>query len=240
MTDPEAFFGRWENVNASSNDIDRIIITRQEPGLIALHIWQSCSDASCVLETIPDNSEDLEDGTLTFSLDWKDEPLILSLRMADAGKLELASTEPASGNFEKQFFFKPNTSTFFQQLKLEDAKAANFSRTRLDGSFKEVNYLSPGTILMYQTNEGRVGKIQIRGNDVRLTMRWFTWNPDGTAFGGQDFLSIRYSNYYDMDLGAEDKTAGRSTCDFFWNDKSKDNRWLEPQNGAMFAVFHLE
>jgi len=240
VTDPEAYFGRWENISPFSGAIDRILITRVEPRLLTLHLWQTCGNTTCFREAISVNSADLAEGALIFSLDWNAQSHLLNLRLTETGKLELAPADPAAGTFEKQYFSTSQTSSFYQQLELEDAQAANFTRTRLSGSYTDINYLAPGNILWYQTNEGRIGKLQVRGNDVRLTMRWHTWTPDGAVFGGQDYLSIRYSQYYDMDRGIEDQTADRSTCDFFWNGQDKNDKWLEPQNGAVFAVFHLD
>ena len=50
----------------------------------------------------------------------------------------------------------------------------------IDGSNNDQNKIPAGTIIVYQTNAGNLGKAIILAYGYNLTMRWATYRPDGT------------------------------------------------------------
>lgn len=236
----ESFAGRWENINTQTNSLYRVTITQKVPGQISVQLWRACGQDQCNLGNYTSTVNDLQDGKISVFLNWNDQPLDLELSLYEGGKLLISAAEEADRNtFEDQFFSRPVSSTFFQQINADDARSVSLGRLRINGSNNELNFLRPGTILIYQTTEGRYGKIQIRGNDEILTMRWTTWDLMGEVYQESDYLPLKGNAYYDMDLGQEDTGEAKSLSEFLWIDKGKAQRWLEPVNTALIAVYHL-
>lgn len=236
----ESFAGRWENINAQTNSLYRITITQKVPGQVSVQLWRACGQNQCNLGNYSSTINDLQDGKISISLNWNDQTLALGLSLYEGGQLLISAEDEADRNiFEDQFFSRPTASTFFEQINVEDARSVSLARLRINGSNNELNFLRPGTILIYQTNEGRYGKIQIRANDDILTMRWTTWDLMGDIYQESDYLPLKGNTYYDMDLGQEDTGVTKSLSDFLWIDKGKAQRWLEPMNTALIAVYHL-
>lgn len=236
----ETFAGRWENINAQTNSLYKITITQKVPGQVSVQLWRACGQGQCNLGNYTSTINDLQDGKISLSLNWNDQPIGLALSLYEGGKLLVSGQEEADRKvFEDQFFSRPISSSFFQQIDIDDARSVSLARLRISGSNNELNFLRPGTILIFQTNEGRYGKIQIRGNDDILTMRWRTWDLLGEVYEENDYLPLKGNAYYDMDLGQEDTGEAKSLSDFLWIDKGRSQRWLEPINTALIAVYHL-
>lgn len=236
----ESFAGKWDNINAQTNSLSRVTITQKIPGQVSVQLWRACGQDHCNLGNYTSTINDLQDGKISLSLNWNDQPLALGLSLYEGGKLLLSAEEEEGQQiFEDQFFSRPASSSFFQQINVNDARSVSLAKLRINGSNNELNFLRPGTILIYQTNEGRYGKIQIRGNDDILSLRWTTWEITGEIYQESDYLSFKGNAYYDMDVGQEDTGESKSLSDFLWIDKGKPQRWLEPINTALIAVYHL-
>ena len=103
-----------------------------------------------------------------------------------------------------------------------------------------MNELTPGTILVFQTNEGRWGKMQVRANSEIFTFRWKTWNTDGSLHAQSDYLKARHGRFYDLNLGRELETPGHCDGDFMWMQLSLNERNIAPNCKAAFGLYHLE
>ncbi len=238
-TSLETFAGRWENTIAQTTGLTRLTITQKIPGQISVQLWRSCGPDNCNLGNYSSSINDLADGIISLPLTWNDIPIDVELSLSESGKLEAKTASNTAANFETQFFTRTEASSFFQQIDIADARSVNLSPLRINGSNSELNFLRPGTIIVYQTNEGRYGKIQIRGNDDILTMRWNTWDTDGTTYQENDYLPLKNNTYYDIDIGKEDLGEAKFLSDFLWINKGKSERWLEPVNEATMAIYHL-
>lgn len=235
----ETFAGRWENISAAPTGLTRLTITQKIPGQISVQLWRSCGPDNCNLGNYSSSINDLQDGTLSLPLTWNDIAIDIELSLSESGNLEAESASDSAAGFERQVFTRTASSSFFQQIDIADARSVNLSRLRINGSNSELNFLRPGTILVYQTNQGRYGKIQIRANDDILSMRWNTWDTDGATYQAEDYFPLKGNTYYDIDLGKEDLGEAKSLSDFLWLDKGKSERWLTPVNEAAMAVYHL-
>lgn len=121
-----------------------------------------------------------------------------------------------------------NAQHEFDRVRLEDIRSANLSPERIPGT-----YLPIDTILLYKTNEGRFGKLLVKAYGYNLTLRWFTFNPNGTLHSKGDNLVIRGTYMCDLDSGRETQSAS----DFWWQQATATERYLNPQNGANFALY---
>jgi len=135
------------------------------------------------------------------------------------GRLELATLGPPP--------------TVFGAISLADIMAASLSSAKINGSNNASNQIPIGTILLYQTNEGRYGKLEIVSYGYDLTVKWTTYNPDGSVYSEGDNLVIHGTCSCDLDLGVESSTSS----DFWWEQVTAVERYLVPENGARFAVY---
>lgn len=121
-----------------------------------------------------------------------------------------------------------NAQHQFDRVGLEEIRSANLSTSRISGT-----NLPADTILLYRTNEGSYGKLLIKTYGYNLTLRWFTFNPNGSLHSKGDNLVIRGTYSCDLDSGKETQTSR----DFWWQQVSATERYLTPQNGANFTLY---
>ena len=123
-------------------------------------------------------------------------------------------------------------------IKESFEKNAKKQDARINGSDNESNQIPRGTILLYVTDEGRYGKLQVLEYDYNLTIRWVTYDRDGNVFSRGDRLVVRGTFRYDLDYGVEED-EGKSKRDFWWEQQTQTIRYLASQNGATFILFDL-
>lgn len=121
----------------------------------------------------------------------------------------------------------------YNQITLADIQKSSLSSDKINGSNNNQNQLTPGTILVYQTSEGRYGKMQIKQYGYDLYLKWLTYNANGTTYSSGNNLKIRGTWYCDLDLGRESDISS----DFWWQQSTPVERFLVPENGAKFARF---
>lgn len=116
------------------------------------------------------------------------------------------------------------------------AMEGEMSTANIDAS--DGNEFMPGTYFIYKTDEGRFGKFMVENyepdENCRLTIKWVTYNADGTVYSNGRGLIIRGTYSCDLDAGSETST-GR---DWRWNLQSSTTRWLDPYNGAKFKLMY--
>ncbi len=120
----------------------------------------------------------------------------------------------------------------FDSIGFADIAAATLSGDRIDGSDTVWNQLPTGTIVLYQTSEGRYGKFQVLEYGFNLRIQWVTFRPNETRHSSGE-LVVRGTFSCDLDAGRESSAS----ADFQWRMVSATERYLEPQNGARFAVY---
>ncbi|PHN08146.1 hypothetical protein CRP01_02155 [Flavilitoribacter nigricans DSM 23189 = NBRC 102662] len=236
------YIGNWENVNAFAGSIDRITITQRAIDQLSVQLWSSCGTEACETGLFSYSQSDLREAVLPMKVLVDNQELSVGLRVSASGKLELKAIEDKAGAFEPQFFSWAQTASFYQQVGPADARSMLLTTNRINGSPRDPdNLLTSGSILIFQTNQGRLGKIQVHGNDFYLSLRWQIWAEDGTIYRSFDRFPFYKIGYYDLDEGQLDESADHLYSDFFWSlDNNQSIRWLEPLNGAAFAVYHLK
>jgi len=97
--------------------------------------------------------------------------------------------------------------------------------------------LEPGNILVYQTNEGRYGKMEIQQYGYNLMFKWVTYNSNGSVYSSGQDLTIQGTWHCDLDLGVQSPSGGDQNSDFWWEQVGGPERYLAPQNGALFNIY---
>jgi hypothetical protein len=126
------------------------------------------------------------------------------------------------------------TGDDFTCLSPEEIAAIPLSTSQIDGS-DATNDLPDGTIVVYLTNEGRYGKLQVITWGYNLTIKWVTYDFDYSIYSSGDSLEISGTWSCDLDAGLE--VTSSPERDFFWEQVSGTERYLTPQNGAEFALY---
>jgi len=126
----------------------------------------------------------------------------------------------------------------YSDLRRDDIAAmeSEMSTTIIDAS--NGNEFMPGTYFVYKTDEGRFGKFMVENYEpdesYRLTIKWVTYNADGSVYSQGRGLIIRGTWTCDLDEGLETATGK----DWNWVLTSSSVRRLFPQNGAKFKLMH--
>jgi hypothetical protein len=130
-----------------------------------------------------------------------------------------------------------SASSIFSGISPEFISAYPLSPEAINGSNNENNQLTPGTIVLYKTNGNRFGKFIITSYGINLELAWVTYNSDGSVYSSGEDLVIHASYLADLDIGQE--TSDYSLADFWWSLQNETIRFLYPENGALFGVYHL-
>ena len=123
----------------------------------------------------------------------------------------------------------------FDAVSFNDIQNAHLSPAKIEGSDNTRNHFPAGTVIVYETNTGRFGKMLILGNSYDLVFAWKTFNPNGSIHSQGTHLFVRGTYLCDLDQG-----IGNSNCsaaDFWWQQVNSEIRYLVPQNGARFAIY---
>jgi hypothetical protein len=101
---------------------------------------------------------------------------------------------------------------------------------------QDINDISRGTVVLFRTDENRLGKLLVLNADSDLEIRWVTYSADGSIFRQGERLVIKGSWHADLDYGHEG-SDGKSLPDFWWRILNGNTRILAPKNGARFVVY---
>lgn len=91
---------------------------------------------------------------------------------------------------------------------------------------------TPGTVLVYKTNENRYGKLEIMSVDTstsshKVTFRAINYRADGTVFGSASAFAVQGT--YSADLDWFDTPAGNTERDFIWNRQNTTDTRFYPE-----------
>lgn len=131
-----------------------------------------------------------------------------------------------------------NDDDVYDAIGLTEIQSAPLSTTVLDGSDNVYNEIPAGTVVVYQTNEGRYGKFVTQDVDFSLLMSWTTYNDDGTVYSSGTDLNILGTWHADLDEGVQ--TATNGSQDFWWEAVDGIDRFVVPTLGATFAIYSCE
>lgn len=149
--------------------------------------------------------------------------------VADAGDVVMESDERNNVALAGIWVDKED---YFGTISVDAIRQIPMTSDPLNGNAGRFNQLSAGTVLAYQTNEGRYGKLLIKSHGYDLLADWVTFNPDGSVYARGNNLLIQAAYLYDLDRGREGSGA-----DLWWEIGMYGERLLVPKNGAAFAVY---
>ncbi len=126
------------------------------------------------------------------------------------------------------------SSLSFNDITIDDIINYGLSSEDINGSNNSSNQLLQGAIILYKTNEGRYGKFIVQQYGMSLTIKWVTYNNNGSIFSNGENLTISASWTCDLDIGVQ----GGNEEDFWWNHINSVERYLTPMNGALFGIYN--
>lgn len=115
---------------------------------------------------------------------------------------------------------------------------AKFSTNQIVGSGINGDVLKPGAIILFRTNIGNYGKMQIisiasADNEFTLSYNMTVYKSDGTELIPQTKFDLSITHACNLDTASD---ISDNTSDFEW--KSDDiNLFIEPLNGAEFYLY---
>lgn len=121
-------------------------------------------------------------------------------------------------------------AAYFKKLTLTDIQNSPLSTQRIDG---KADALPVGTIMTYETNEHRKGKLLIHEYGYDLTIHWVTYRADGQIYRSGWKTVVRGTYLFDLD----DAGSNPAGYDFWWEQVDDQQRFIVPRNGAKFSVF---
>jgi len=135
------------------------------------------------------------------------------------------------------FLSSPAWAVGFDDVTREQVMSSLMSQEGIDFSTHENGRISIGTVLGYQTNEGRFGKLKVLSEaSSKVTFQWETWAMDGLTFSSGDGLGVTWTWAADLDLGVQAAASDKETPDFWLHNVDGVQRQLVPQNSARFGL----
>jgi hypothetical protein len=116
-------------------------------------------------------------------------------------------------------------------------------RNRINGSPYSRNQIPVGTILVYKTSAGHLGKLEIvkwgsrlHMPDYDLYVKFVTYRRDGSILTRRDNFRIKGTWVYALDSGKAISTLKNRAADQFWSIGSPSQAYVEFQNGTSFTI----
>jgi len=132
----------------------------------------------------------------------------------------------------------------YEQLTLIDIEAAvaDLSTEKINSSQDERNEMPDGTVLIFRTDEGRLGKMRILDNTApyELVFEYVMFDEDGTVLWERPRATVRATYGFDLETGAqipEGEDLWWEHTEFHGGGQPGDPVYLVPVNGALFAVY---
>lgn len=237
------FVGHWERLNVFDGEIDQLIILEKAGGNVSVQLWGNCLPDKCEWGSRLFKAYELEAGPLEML--WVGERVRIkqTLSLLSSGKLEIVSEEDHEDDrldtLKSFLFSRNNRIKLFDRIERKEALRAKLSREKISATPDKENLLLPNSIVLYQTTAGRYGKLQIRGNSSILTLRWKSWNEDGSIYREQDYMETSANAFFEMNEGTEGELDADCQLDFMLEEDESGARFLSPQCGASFVLYHL-
>jgi hypothetical protein len=107
-------------------------------------------------------------------------------------------------------------------------------RNEINGSANEQNLIPTGTVLVYKTSAGNLGKMQILKYGYNLRFRFITYRRDGGILVRRDNALVKGTYLYDLDRGRSPN--GGTTADLFWEQADNVHRYLVFGKRSSFTI----
>lgn len=144
-----------------------------------------------------------------------------------------------SGNTSISFFygtfFKLPSPDCFASLNtinsISEAKIKSYPIWTQD--INATNYVSTKTKIIYQTNEGRYGIMEIVSKANGLTFNWITFGTNGTIFSSGCNKNVSIMETFDFDMG---NNGIVSNYDIYWIEDESKVKWIYADNNTKLAL----
>lgn len=123
----------------------------------------------------------------------------------------------------------------FQSITRNFIASQQLTGDPINASLNEEGELYDGSVVLYATNQGRLGKLQVQQLDDgfgNLVIRYVTFDADGSVFSSQDNLVWSQSATLDLDAGVQGGIVPEED-DFFFQSVDGIVRFLNLKNGAL-------
>lgn len=124
----------------------------------------------------------------------------------------------------------------YQYITLDDIKAHEDKML----ANEDINYPTPGKVIVYKTSQDTYGKLRITGVDVlnkTIAFEFINYNIDGSELLSKNNLSITFSGeFFDFDLDMGVKTLDGAISDFRWF-QTGAAFLLRPVNNSKFYLY---
>ena len=131
---------------------------------------------------------------------------------------------------EADELYNPYDDVSYDLILLESISGDN-----INGSNNFLNRMPEDAIMVYETNEGRFGKLQIGHYGETLTLAWSTYDDSGQIYSSGESLVVSDGVAVDLDEGGI--TTDESAQDFSWDVVNAIDRWFNVENSAQFGLY---
>ncbi len=125
------------------------------------------------------------------------------------------------------------SAEYFKHLSFAELQNNPISAQPIDG----IRTAFPaGSILAYETNAHRTGKMLVRKSGYDLIIDWVTYEKDGKVYRSGQGTTVKGTYQFDLD----DKSNQPEAFDFWWEQVDTQQRYLVPKNGSKFGKVVVE
>lgn len=124
----------------------------------------------------------------------------------------------------------------FETIDTAMIRSARLSPQPINGSDDARNRIPTNCIVLYETAQGRLGKMKVVEYGRDLVIAWRTFNTGTSSWSSGSWLVVPGTRLCDLDAGLPENDFLSASADFWWRHVSDVERYLEPRNGARFVV----
>lgn len=125
----------------------------------------------------------------------------------------------------------------YNAISLDTIMDQTLSTDPVNGDDNETNLLTPGTIVLYKTDQGRFGKLMINTYGYNINLQYLTYNNDGSTASTSTSYDLFGTFAVDLDTGLNDTFAD---LDIFWQQITEVERELTPLDNVSITLFTCE
>lgn len=134
------------------------------------------------------------------------------------------------------------STSLYNELNLKsiDTKIRTLEAGNIEVSNSSGVLLENGTTILYATSDGNLGKMKIididKNDSYRLTVKYVTYNGDGSIHSQSDYLEVGGTYTCDLDKGTT-KDVINSDEDFWLNRASATETSIVQRGNAIFCLY---
>jgi len=123
----------------------------------------------------------------------------------------------------------------FGGINYHDILQSTLSSAQINASDNASNLIPEGTIVLYSTNSGNVGKLLVTEYNNTLVIKYRTYRTNGVTEGESSDFSIPQTTTVDMDSGV---IGDFPLSDIWWQHVDEVERYLTPLDGSLISLYN--